>query len=671
MDRQDKIPDNPQPPRDFSRERKLLMRLVMRTTIVLAGVFVVLLIGVGLVIDHAYVERNEVVMRHEVSNMKSIIESIMEAPSKLKRDRVEAYLNGMSGNAQMANIRVFSTDTVIAFSSDTLEVGRKLDLTVEDGCSDCHANDLKLAEGERIYAGVNGERLYHFTRPMVNRKVCQECHDAGDVIRGIIVTDFSLSELDTSIASTRRLLIILLSIVFVLLVASILIWLRRSLYRPLLGIAERLSAIASGDFLSEPNSSKISNRIGVNDNVLGVLNEHIEKMSVDLQGSYERLETAVTERTQSLRHSQTELLAEKDKLKLIFDNSPEAIIGVSEDGTVQFANERVAQHVGLRVPKIIGSMVNDSAVLSQIVGGDVVSRAWRQSGGADSVSGVESYLDAEEIEKIFEVQARIINPEGEEPMLLVMFVDGTIKRKVEENLQRHERLASLGQLAAGVAHEVGNPLSAISSVAQLMRTNPNPETTSHNLDLISYHIKRISGIVRGLSDFARRPTDEIIEVRISTIVSDALEITTYDHRAKNVRFSHDFAKEEKILSVPRDQLMQAMLNIMMNALDATSDVEDPVIKVVTKQTNNEMTIIVSDNGCGMSSDTKRHIFEPFYTTKGEGKGTGLGMFITHRIITQMGGSLNVESSVGVGTTFTIVLDTDKLNTNKLNIEKSS
>ncbi len=635
-----------------STERKLVLRLLLRTTAALAGVFVVLLIGMGLVIDQAYVNRNEVVMKHEVSSLKGIIESIMEDPSELKRDRVEGYLTGLARNKLMVNIRVFSTDTVIAFSEDTAEVGRKFDLANDPACASCHADTTAMAQETRIFEGINGERYYHFTLPIENREVCQECHDSDAPTRGNLVADFSLHELDQSMATTRSLLVVLLAIVFVVLVTAILFWLKRVVYRPLSNIAVRLSAIADGDFTAQ---SAIPG-----DDVLGVLNDHIDKMSANLQWHYDLLEEAVAERTLSLRQSQKQLLTEKAKLKLIFDNSPEAIVGLSGVGVVQFANDRVTHELGIKVNEIVGAQVRDFPDLARIVDGDVARRARDDVGASEIVSALESIQSPDGAERVFEVQARVISSKGEEPLLLVMFSDATIKKKVEANLQRHERLASIGQLAAGVAHEVGNPLSAISSVAQLMRTNPNPETAGHNLDLISYHIERISRIVRGLSDLARRPSEDIIVTRISSIIADAEEIASYDHRAKNVEFIHNFPDDELELKVPRDQLMQSLLNIMMNALDATADKEMALINVTESQTVSETTIRISDNGSGMSEETQRQIFEPFYTTKTEGKGTGLGMFITHRIITQMGGSLSVESKQGIGTTFTITLNNSEL-----------
>ncbi len=633
-------------------ERKLVLRLLMRTSLALAGVFVVLLIGVGVVIDRAYVNRNEVVMKHEVSSLKGIIESIMEDPSELKRDRVEGYLTGLARNKLMVNIRVFSTDTVIAFSEDTSEIGRKFDLATDPACSGCHADTIALAQERRVFEGVNGERYYHFTLPIENREVCQKCHDSDAPTRGNLVADFSLLELDQSMASTRSLLVGLLAVAFVILVTAILFWLRRVIYRPLSNIAVRLSAIAAGDFSAQSSMP--------GDDILVVLSEHVDKMSANLQGNYERMEEAVAERTLSLRISQEQLLAEKGKLKLIFDNSPEAIVGLSGSGVVQFANHRVTHELGIKATDLAGAQVSDFPDLARIVDGDVARQAREEVGSSEIIYGIESIKNTDGSERVFEVQARVISSKGEEPLLMVMFSDATIKKKVEANLQRHERLASIGQLAAGVAHEVGNPLSAISSVAQLMRANPDAETAGHNLDLISYHIERISRIVRGLSDLARRPTEETVVTRISSIVKDAEEIASYDHRAKNVEFSHNFPADERELRVPRDQLMQSLLNIMMNALDATAGKDRALINVAASQSISETVIRISDNGCGMSEETQRQIFEPFYTTKAEGKGTGLGMFITHRIITQMGGSLSVESRQSIGTTFTITLNNSEL-----------
>jgi len=632
----------------YLKERSQVLRLITRATVALGAVFILLLLGVGLVVDRSFVKRNEAVMNNEVMTLRGIIESIMENPSKLKRDKVEGYLIGLARSRQMANVRIFSTDTTIAFSADTSEAGRKVLLRREPECAICHNDSLKMATAERIYQGDNGERFYHFTLPIENRKVCGKCHDSDEPLRGNLVADFSLAELDQSIATTRRRLVVLLSVVFVLIVTALLFWLRRSVYHPLSAIAGRLSAIASGQFASQQTVRQ--------SNIMGSLNEHIDRMALTLRDSYERLEEAVQERTISLRKSQQELESEKDKLKLIFDNSPEAIIGLSLDGIVQFANGRVTEYVDISADNLVGSAVRDWSELCQIVTGEVAQRAQTDTAESGISVGVERVMSANGSEREYDVQARTVVAEDGNSLLLVMFSDATLRRKVEANLHRHERLASLGQLAAGVAHEVGNPLSAISSVAQLMRSHPDPESSDHNLDLISYHIQRISKIVRSLSDLARRPSEDASLSLISAIVADVIEITSFDHRARNVEFSQEIPDDESEIRVVRDQLMQALLNIMMNALDASTESVNPHIKVHLSQTADETVIAISDNGCGMDSETQRRIFEPFFTTKSEGKGTGLGMFITHRIITQMGGTLDVTSELGSGTKFTITLN---------------
>ncbi|MFQ5454077.1 MAG: sensor histidine kinase, partial [Candidatus Zixiibacteriota bacterium] len=219
----------------------------------------------------------------------------------------------------------------------------------------------------------------------------------------------------------------------------------------------------------------------------------------------------------------------------------------------------------------------------------------------------------------------------------------------------HERLASIGQLAAGVAHEVGNPLSAISSLVQLSQKTDTPDKLYHNLDLINMHIERITRIVRNLSGFARISNEKEIKTDLIDIIKAAKEIANFDRRSKHVTMRIIPPDDNIVFSIKRDQLMQAFLNIILNALDAVKDIPEPSITITLQKKENKAVIEIADNGAGIEKENIQKIFEPFYTTKPIGKGTGLGLSVTYRIITDMGGEINVESEAGKGATFTIYL----------------
>lgn len=225
----------------------------------------------------------------------------------------------------------------------------------------------------------------------------------------------------------------------------------------------------------------------------------------------------------------------------------------------------------------------------------------------------------------------------------------------EQQIQHSERLASIGNMAAGVAHEVGNPLTAISSLVQLSQRKANDTFVQDQLAKIRTHIQRINKIVRDLVDFSRPSSLESKSMQVNEIVQSAVTLLRHDSRCRNVDFKLNLSSEIATLTGVRDQMHQVIVNLLLNAVDAVEQEENPTITISSSHQTESVQLAIADNGKGITKKDIEHIFDPFFTTKEVGKGTGLGLSVTHGIITKLGGRINVESTEGEGATFIIHL----------------
>jgi signal transduction histidine kinase len=227
-------------------------------------------------------------------------------------------------------------------------------------------------------------------------------------------------------------------------------------------------------------------------------------------------------------------------------------------------------------------------------------------------------------------------------------------QEAQAQISHQEKMASLGLMAAGIAHEIGNPLTSISSMAQIIkRKNVDPKINEYIKDILK-HIDRISQIVRELVDFSRPAINEANLININDVIKSAVAIIKYDRRAKHVDFSLKLDEDIPKTVLVSDQLLQVLLNVLINALDALESYGNQ-IKVISGSYDNRIKIDIVDQGCGIPNDKLNKIFEPFYTTKGAGRGTGLGLTVSYGIIKRLSGEIKVKSELEKGSTFSVIL----------------
>lgn len=249
----------------------------------------------------------------------------------------------------------------------------------------------------------------------------------------------------------------------------------------------------------------------------------------------------------------------------------------------------------------------------------------------------------------------IIEEEDEVPQVIIFERDVTEKNMMGAILIQSEKMAAVGQLAAGIAHEINNPLTVVLANAQLLeRSLPKDSDDAEAVDLISRAGTRALQVVRNLLNFARKEQSEVKPTDINESLQAALDMLRHEFMQRSVEYTFEPAANLSLIMASPENLSGVWINILINALDATAG-RPGKVKIATQQTGKEIRVVINDNGHGIEADRLKRIFDPFYTTKDVGKGTGLGLSICHRVIKQHGGNILVDSQLDVGTTFTIIL----------------
>lgn len=229
-----------------------------------------------------------------------------------------------------------------------------------------------------------------------------------------------------------------------------------------------------------------------------------------------------------------------------------------------------------------------------------------------------------------------------------------LKRVTQQHIGRSEKLASIGRLAAGVAHEINNPLTGVLTFAHLLRDKPNmDEQDRQDLNLIIHETTRAAEIVRGLLDFARERAAIKEPLDINDVVRRTVRLIRNQKSFEQISIEERLCDGLPEVEGDMNQLQQVLLNLSLNACEAMP--KGGTITVESTAADGHVVLTITDTGCGIKKDLFDKIFDPFFTTKPVGKGTGLGLSVTYGIVQSHGGTIEVASEEGKGTTFTISL----------------
>jgi two-component system NtrC family sensor kinase len=249
----------------------------------------------------------------------------------------------------------------------------------------------------------------------------------------------------------------------------------------------------------------------------------------------------------------------------------------------------------------------------------------------------------------------LLSADGEVLGQVVSVRNVSAERRVEEQLRHTEKMVALGELVAGVAHEINNPLTGISAFAQMLLEEPLVGDQRESVQLIKQESDRAKAVIRDLLIFARRAEPRIGPVQLNELIQQTLRLRAYPLRNAGIAVSLDLDADAPPVSGDLQKLQQVIINLLANAEHAMLEGAARVLTVRTVASEDTVRVDVTDTGRGMTPDVRRRIFEPFFTTKQAGFGTGLGLSVSYGIVQAHGGRIDVQSELGLGTTVSLIL----------------
>ncbi len=362
----------------------------------------------------------------------------------------------------------------------------------------------------------------------------------------------------------------------------------------------------------------------------GILSEQLNFMASDLQAR------------------RKDLSALKSLNQLILENIATGLVTVDNDGTIVQSNPAAAEILdvistnlaGQPIDKLLENIHARIQTLNLTIG-------VRSSERFDWI-----YRNPDGDKLILEVTvSALLDGENHRTGHVISFQDSTKVRRLEYQMRQSEKMAAVGQLAAGIAHEIRNPLASISGSIQLLGASfsGRQEDEQRLMAIALKEIDRLNNLITEFLEYVRPDQTGDEPIDLSAITREVVEMVKLN---KNLRADVQQVVElnaSKMIAGSRDKLKQAVLNIVINAYQAMSDSKDPKVEVRTEDRGLNVVLTIRDHGVGIEENRLRKIFEPFHTTKP--KGTGLGLAVTHKIIENHGGRVFVESTKGLGTEF--------------------
>jgi len=320
------------------------------------------------------------------------------------------------------------------------------------------------------------------------------------------------------------------------------------------------------------------------------------------------------------------------------------------DGYVVYSNKAVEKIFGYSPEELKGMHVNELNEDGKFAEKIIIPTLKKTGRWIGELSGKHK------TGRIFPVwlNTSVFKDDSGKPLALVGVIRDLTEQKEIEQLEKQllqaDKLATIGQLASGVAHEINNPLGNISLYAQMLLKKTEDDSARNKLNIINDEAIRAAHIVKSLLDFAR-PSEPIMSpTDINGEISKILSLL--GHELKYIKVN-TILPQLPLINCDPGQISQVIMNILTNSIQAIT--ENGNITIETKVENNNVEIFITDNGCGIPEENLNRIFDPFFTTKKPGEGTGLGLSLSYGIIKSHNGSIDVKSEVGKGTTFIIKL----------------
>jgi two-component system NtrC family sensor kinase len=343
----------------------------------------------------------------------------------------------------------------------------------------------------------------------------------------------------------------------------------------------------------------------------------------------------------------------KEEWETAFNALAEGIAVVDGAGRVRRANEALARMIGLPAPTLIGKGFWETVIGPSETATDLIAAVHRGERRAPVV------LRSETLNRMLRLTGALLTEAVEEPAVVVLVEDVTDQQALETQLIQNEKLAAVGQLVSGVAHELNNPLTSIAGLSEFLleRTDLAPQDREH-LRVIHEQAERAGRIVRNLLIFARKGSPETAPLDLNDVVARTTLLISYELKLRGIELQQRIHPGPVTVLGERTELQQVLLNLLTNAVHAVDNGPDGSprrIMVETGREGGQAVVRVRDSGRGVPAALVPQLFTPFFTTKDPGEGTGLGLSISYGIVESHGGRLAYQPVPEGGSEFTVTL----------------
>jgi signal transduction histidine kinase len=506
-------------------------------------------------------------------------------------------------------------------------LGAVLDVS-DEGCAVCH--NQEAGGNLPMAANLKSEEVMRIVAPIPNKPECHSCHDPDQELNGLMALDRSLGPARAAFRTGLVEAVIVVGI-FILVMMFLFRWYFRK------HVINRVSYLES-----------LARRI-INDELdLGITISGEDELA-SLAESFDNMK-------QALKNSIDRIQEHHGYLHDLLNNLTDGILIVDDKDRVVFLNDSFWEVLNLKHPRIkegtaVGQFLKERAELLHIrkLIGD--ARQFR----SPTNKLVQLTLDDSE-EQQLEIHAGPLHIQTDNrPEVIIVVKDVTNVITLEKQISHSERLATVGRLAAGVAHEINNPMASILACAQglLKRNETEPDGTREYLKIITSSAQRCKMATQKLLDYSATSDLRRETVSIASIVNEVVDLLQFEASTKKVSLNVVSAGSLPLILGSRDSLLQVFMNLVVNGIQAIDKGGEVDIRLGIDDSS--VIVEVNDNGCGMTQEVRSRAFDPFYTTKPVGMGTGLGLSVSQGIVKQHNGKIEIVESRGERTCVRVLL----------------
>jgi PAS domain S-box-containing protein len=553
---------------------------------------------------------------------------------------IDPDVRRLSAHSGVERIMILNTQGEVRISSDDSMRGRIFTRN-DSSCSVCHSHERGAPRQTTVIEKGPASQIFRSVLLIDNKPKCFKCHATSQQVNGILMVDLSMTEAARQLGSSLQKMLVLATLMVVVTIVALGGLMNRLILRRLKAFTKTTVAIRGGN---------LDERVDARD----------EDEISELAGSFNMM-------TASLKESLREVQRHKDYLENIINSIQDEIVVVDRNLRIVTANTTFLERSAAQKQEIVGQpcyWVSQQTELSCRERPMESCPALGVLRHGEVRKVLHRFPDQEGNEKYIEIHCYpLLDEAGQVFQVIEVRRDISERRYLEAQLSHSERLASLGLLASGISHEINNPLASIAACTEGLKRRLDGEQGSRcpmdvdevkeYIGLIHQEAMRAKSITDRLLILSRKAESSTCLVSINQSLSETISLLRFQAREKDIQILENLDVTVPPIKANDSALRQVFLNLVLNAMQAIEGAGR--ITVETKLKGDGVMITVEDTGCGIAKEDLSKLFEPFFSRKTPGEGTGLGLFISNILIRQMGGRIKVQSAPSKGSRFTLFL----------------